>query len=223
MTSAMTVPFGELSSADLVVGATYAGGTAGTVGDDPINKLLPVGNQGGIRYAGSVRDRSVKAVVLYMSHAVLEWPDAIDMSNSVATYFGDNRTAGHELHGTPRSGNALLRDIFQRAHESAESRRLVPPVFFFEKIGKGRSVRFRGLAAPGYAGLSLDDDLVAIWRRHGGEWFQNYKARFTVLDAKSISREWLDKVCAGSAILSDCCPDAWRVWVEERRYLPLGS
>ena len=43
------LPFSALSAADLVVDAVYEGGTAGNTGDDPLSKLLRVGNQGGFR------------------------------------------------------------------------------------------------------------------------------------------------------------------------------
>jgi hypothetical protein len=47
---------------------------------------------------------------------------------------------------------------------------------------------FRGLLAPGGPGLSFDDELQAIWRSTGGRRFQNYRARFTVLDVPRIER-----------------------------------
>ena len=40
-------PFKELSSCDLIIDAIYEGGKKGNAGDDPINKLIQVGNQGG--------------------------------------------------------------------------------------------------------------------------------------------------------------------------------
>ena len=43
------MPFEELADAELAVARTYRGRGAGGAGDDPINKLLPVGNQGGFR------------------------------------------------------------------------------------------------------------------------------------------------------------------------------
>lgn len=46
---AQVVPFADLPTAALVVDQLYAGGTAGTLADDPLARLLPVGNQGGFR------------------------------------------------------------------------------------------------------------------------------------------------------------------------------
>ena len=45
--------FESLENADLIVDATYRGGSYGNVRDDPIGPLLGVGNQGGFRYSGS--------------------------------------------------------------------------------------------------------------------------------------------------------------------------
>ena len=43
-----TIPFPALPTADLIVEAVYEGGTAGHTGDDPLSRLLHVGNQGGV-------------------------------------------------------------------------------------------------------------------------------------------------------------------------------
>ena len=39
-----SAPFDGHSTADLVVDRTYTGGSAGHVSDDPLARLLPVGN-----------------------------------------------------------------------------------------------------------------------------------------------------------------------------------
>ena len=41
------VPFDRLTSCDLDVDANYEGGMKGNTGDDPINRLVAGGNQGG--------------------------------------------------------------------------------------------------------------------------------------------------------------------------------
>ena len=46
--------FNELETADLIVDAIYEGGKSGNVVDDPLTKLLSVGNQGGFRQKGSI-------------------------------------------------------------------------------------------------------------------------------------------------------------------------
>jgi len=67
----------------------------------------------------------------------LDWPDHLDTETGIFTYFGDNKKPGHELHDTPRFGNLLLRDMFERAHGSKSERALVPPVSFLEIPDRG--------------------------------------------------------------------------------------
>lgn len=91
----------------------------------------------------------------------------------------------------------------------------------FEKAApSGRSVRFRGLLAPGGATLTSDDELQAIWRSTRGLRFQNYRARFTVLDVPRVTRAWIADLTNG-APLSVNCPEPWRTWVEANTYQPL--
>ena len=58
------VQFGDLAGSDLTIDRTYRGGVLGTSADDPLARLLPVGNQGGFRYAGSPAKGTVKLCVL---------------------------------------------------------------------------------------------------------------------------------------------------------------
>lgn len=212
------VPFDALRAADLVVDRLYRGGTAfKNVSDDPINRLLPVGNQGGFRFKGSVRQQNVKVVVLYTSGQEPDWPDHLDPETGDFTYFGDNRTHGSELHNTRRGGNLLLRDMFEWTHLGPESRRRVPPIFLFEKSSAGRDVIFRGLLVPGSARLHADEELVAVWRTTKGKRFQNYRSHFTVLDVASVSREWIDQILAGDPVGS-AAPRQWLRWVQGRIY-----
>ena len=210
------VSFDRLADANLVIDRVYRGGSAGNVGDDPLAKLLPVGNQGGFRTYG----RPAQLVVLYTSGAEPDWPDALDPYTGTFTYFGDNRSPGKVLHDTPRRGNLLLSTVFERVHAGREGREQVPPFLLFDKPGRGRDVRFRGLLAPGSDRLSGEEDLVAVWRTTGGQRFQNYRARFTVLDVASVSRAWIRQIEFGKPLGADC-PDAWHTWVETGRYTPL--
>lgn len=216
-------PFAALSSADLIVDAVYAGGTARTAGDDALARLLPVGNQGGFRLKGSPRERTVRVAALYTSGTEVDWPDVLDAQTGVFTYFGDNRQPGRELHQTQRGGNLLFRDVFEWSHGTVEDRRRVPPFLLFHKAVPGRSVAFNGLLAPGAEALTSDDDLVAIWRSTGGQRFQNYRARFTVLDAGHVSRAWISDVLAGKAYESEHCPAVWKSWVDGRVYTALEA
>lgn len=217
------VPFDALRTADLVVDRVYKGGTAfKNVSDDPINRLLPVGNQGGFRFKGSVRQQNVKMVVLYTSGQEQDWPDTLDPETGDFTYFGDNRTAGSGLHDTRRGGNLLLRDMFEWTHLGPEARRRVPPIFLFEKCPPGRDVIFRGLLVPGSARLHADEELVAVWRTTKGKRFQNYRSHFTVLDVASVSREWIDQILAGDPVGS-AAPQHWTRWVQGRIYAAMEA
>lgn len=215
------VPFADLSTADLHLERRYLGGTSRTIRDDPLAKLLPVGNQGGFRYSGSPTKRDVRLVVLYTSGVEVDWPDMLDPQTGIFTYYGDNREPGRELHDTTRRGNLLLRDVFELIHGSADDRARVPPFLLFEKAVPGRAVRFRGLLAPGAETLTSDDELAAIWRSKSGLRFQNYRARFTVLDVAQVSRSWLNALLAGHPTNPDTCPSVWREWVLGRSYTPL--
>jgi hypothetical protein len=214
------VPFESLSQADLVVDAIYQGGRSGHVGDDPIGSLLPVGNQGGFRYAGSPRVGQAKLVVLYTSGTDPDWPDTLDRQTGTFVYFGDNKTAGRDLHDTRRGGNVLLRETFDAVHAIPARRADVAPFFLFCKATNGRDVRFLGLAVPGAREVTPRDDLVAVWKTLGDHRFQNYRATFSVLNVPVLTRQWVDCVLAGSP-LAPTCPAAWRAWVRSGTYEPL--
>ena len=94
-------------------------------------------------------------------------------------------------------------------------------IFFATKGQKGRDAVFRGLAVPGVE-ADPADDLVAIWRSKKGERFQNYRAKFTILDTGTVSREWIDAVRAGDPLHASA-PAAWRKWMEKGVYEPLTA
>jgi len=204
----------------LLLERVYRGGTAGNTGDDPLARLLPVGNQGGFRTYGRVAKNAVRLAVLYTSGAEPDWPDALDVHTGAFTYYGDNRSPGRELHDTPRKGNLLLSRVFEWAHQGAAGRARVPPFLLFYKAGPGRDVRFRGLLAPGASRLSAQEGLIAVWRTTAGQRFQNYRANFTVLDVLHVSRAWMTQIHDGDPLGSEC-PAAWRAWSAIGRYDPL--
>ncbi len=214
------VPFEHAASCDLVVDALYRGGTAGNTGDDPINRMLGVGNMGGFRFVGKVDPFAVPLCVLYSDLADPDWPDELDYSTGTFTYYGDNKKPGHLLHPGARHGNAILRESFDRLH--TRQYRNIPLFFVFTKSGHGRDVVFRGLAVPGAASMSQTDDLVAIWKSRGHQRFQNYRAYFTILDIPAIPRQWLEDIALGNATSSNA-PANWRQWVDHGRYIPLQA
>jgi hypothetical protein len=213
------VAFDDLSFSDLTLGTVYLGGTQKNSGDDPIAKLLPVGNQGGFRYSGSPAKNAVRLVALYTNGEESEWPDHLDETAGTLTYFGDNRMPGRALLNTRRRGNVLLRNIFAAARGNASDRALVPPLVLFEKVAPRRDVRFRGLLAPGIAGSTAADDLRVVRKKAAGGEFENYQARFTVLNSERVSRTWIDAVTGGvSAVRAPDCPSSWRSWVDDGTY-----
>ena len=213
----VAVDFQWLSGVDLTVELVYRGGTRGTAADDPLAKLLPVGNQGGFRYKGSPARGDVRLVVLYTSGQNVDWPDELDVATGTFTYYGDNRDPGRDLHDTRRKGNLILRDAFANAAGGPVQRGLVPPFLLFERASsEGRDVRFRGLMVPGSPLVLADEQLVAIWRNRQGRRFQNYRATFTVLDESGVSRAWINNVLAGQPDLA--APRAWVRWVDGGAY-----
>jgi hypothetical protein len=221
---AKVIPFDKLTDADLIVEAVYEGGTVGNTSDDPLGKLVPVGNQGGFRYAGSPKRNDLRLVVLYTSGADRDWPDGLDREAGLFTYFGDNRVPGKNLHDTSRGGNAILRACFHWLHSSPHAREKIPPFLVFNKADpvRGRDVKFLGLAVPGAEAIQPAEDLVAIWRTSDGERFQNYCAKFTILDVAIVTRAWLTELAVGQP-LGPSCPEPYRAWVRSGKYEPLES
>ena len=149
----------NLDTADLHVDAVYEGiprpdGTRG----DPLNRLVHVANQGGFRYRGTKDIPSL--VVLTSNLAEPDWPDELDPVTGRFVYYGDNRKHGRELHSTGKFGNHLLRVMFDHLHLGR--RHLCPPVLVFKALRAKRAFVFRGLAAPGFAGIPPTQDLVAV-------------------------------------------------------------
>ena len=119
-----TTAFESLALTDLVVDATYESGMRGNAADDPLARLLPVGNQGGFRYRGS--PPAPKLVVLLSTGKQPAWPDVLDPYSGTYTYYGDNRKPGHQLHETSRRGNLILAEAFRTAHGNATDRASTP-------------------------------------------------------------------------------------------------
>jgi len=214
------VEFEFLSTADLIVDAIYEGKSQHA--SDPISKLLPgCGNMGGFRLTGKGQDKQF--VSLFTTGQERDWPDRIDLNTGQFTYYGDNRTPGHELHETPLGGNRVLRRVFELLHSSPSQRELIPPFFVFQKYPtqkSTRAVQFKGLSVPGHPSLSATEDLVAVWKTSGSQRFQNYRSVFTILDIAVIERKRLQGFLAGN---SSDAPVIWNQWVQTGKYRPLTS
>ena len=199
MSTNRVIPFAGLASADLIVDATYESSVDGQLSGEPISKLLPgSGNMGGFRVSG--RGDRKNWVVLFTTGEDRDWPDSLDLNTGKFIYFGDNKTPGHELHDTRAGGNKVLRHAFARLHDDTAPRADVPPSFIFNKHqtkNGARSVQFKGLAVPGFQGLSATEDLVAVWKSSDGQRFQNYRSTFIILDTPVVSRAWIADLAAG--------------------------
>ena len=213
------VPFAELASADLRVDACYRGGRVGNASDDPFPQLLKLDAQGGFRYRGKINGR-LQMLALVSGKVDPDWPDSLDKETGIFTYYGDNKRPGRELHDTGRDGNLILRRIFASARSGIDGRAEVPPILLFASAGTWRDVVFLGLAVPGASDLDASEELVAIWRQSAAERFQNYRAKFTVLDTGSVSRAWIASMITGARD-DTLAPDAWRTWVRTGRRRPL--
>lgn len=217
-----TVQFENISTADLVVDAIYESSADGQLSGEPISKLLPgSGNMGGFRVSG--RGGRKNWVVLFTTGEDRDWPDSLDLNTGKFIYFGDNKTPGHELHDTRAGGNKVLRHAFAMLHDDVSPRVDVSPFFIFKKHqikNRARSVQFKGLAVPGFPGLSATEDLVAVWKSTDGQRFQNYRSTFTILDAPVVSRAWIADLAAGNANTTNA-PKAWQDWVTTGTYNPL--
>lgn len=213
-------PRDQLTTTDLVLDGVYQGGRAGNAGDDPLGPLLGVSNQGGFRHLG--RREAPHLLVITTSMNEADWPDHLDLETGIFTYYGDNRKPGCELHGTPRWGNQMLRDLFARTNRRPPEREQVAPILVFRTAGTYRDVRFLGLAVPGAAGMPSTEDLVAVWHHARGQRFQNYRAVFTILDTAHLSRPWLEDIRKGTPITPNA-PREWLTWIAGGQPTPLRS
>jgi hypothetical protein len=218
------IPFNEVSTADLIVDAVYESSVGGQLSGEPISKLLPgSGNMGGFRVSG--RGEQKNWVVLFTTGEDRDWPDTLDLSTGQFVYYGDNKTPGHELHDTRSGGNRVLRHAFARLHADQDPRSGIAPFLVFKKHATStgaRSVQFKGLAVPGFPGLSATNDLVAVWKSSGGHRFQNYRSTFTILDVPVLSRKWISDLSAGNPVTVNA-PKAWTTWLVSGKYLPLAA
>lgn len=209
----------QLEASDLFIDARYSGSRNGNAGDDPLTKLLNLSNQGGFRIRGTRKNPKLIALISSMEDP--DWPDELDLSTGIFTYYGDNKLPGRKLDETHRYGNNLLELIFARLH--AGEREKIPPILIFTKVGVYRDVIFRGVAVPGALGSTHNDDLVAVWHATKGQRFQNYRATFTILDLPCIPRAWLRDIIHEETGGSDSqhAPSAWLRWIKSGQYTPL--
>lgn len=213
--------FEELPDAPLLIDAVYKSGPDKNIKAEPLTRLFPkLANVGGFRKSLRADGSGLPGfVVIVTSDKEPEWPDYLDVENGIFRYYGDNRSAGKDIHDTQKKGNELLRDVFQWLGEGGESLKKIPPFFIFRRTGTRFDTQFLGLAVPGNNNIPPDRDLIAFWRTLGGKRFQNYEAYFTILDTKSegISREWIHSLVNNPAESLQYAPSAWKSFVEKGR------
>ena len=218
----------DLSSADLVVDATYESKRQRplNLSCEPMAKLLPgIGNMGGFRKSVNSATKKTIALILMSTGKETAWPDELDIFQGIYTYYGDNRAPGTELHDTPKKGNIELRRLFTLAHGSKREREQCPLILIFQNSGNEHDAIFKGMAVPGTKNLTIGEDLVAVWATEGDRRYQNYKATFTILDAGEISGEWVRQVIKSKMLNYEDprTPQALKRWLNFGEYLPLEA
>lgn len=218
----MSITFSDLHKSDLIVDEVYLGGTKGNLSDEVLSKLMYVENSGGFRARGNKKDYDLKYVVLFTTGQDIDWVDYIDLETGKFVYYGDNKEPGKKLHDdrNKKRGNFILRDSFNLLHSGDRSK--IPPFFVFSKE-QGRNMRFRGVAVPGYEGVSANEDLVALWSIKNESRFQNYRAIFTILDIPLVTREWINDLLNDKGLESKEAPSVWKDWVLKGVYTPLRA
>lgn len=210
--------YNELTSAPLIVKAVYkAKGNSNGIMGEPLTKLLKVGNMGGFRISGSLKNDCINYVVLFSTLVEPNRPDSINEDKNIVTYYGDNRKFGNDLTKTKKQGNSILEYIFKMKHIKEFEK--LPPVFLFTRFGHGRDVQFRGLLFPGYIDCNYNDDLIAYWYYSGDKSLQNYKAIFSLIKCNYISRSWLNDISNKSGNSSNIIRfSAWKKIIRSFNY-----
>ena len=215
------VSYYEIEFNKLVIDCTYEDSRedGSPLAGQPLQKIFPgIGNMKGIRAIG--RKPDWKLYVLTSTQREPDWPDVLDEASGVLTYWGDNRTPGRELHNAP--GNFMFREIFDRALGLTDAREMVPPGFYFTPGDQGRDVVFRGLVVPKTIQSDNAEDLIAVWRSTSGQRFQNYRAKFSIIDASEIDLKWISSILQGSENL-DLAPAAWKEWTKKGKIEVLAA
>ncbi|MEK4013440.1 HNH endonuclease [Peribacillus frigoritolerans] len=234
----MRFKYEELSSAPLLINSIYEGGSKrNPAADDPLTKLFKVegyiksvGNRGGFRKSNKEIDgkstSEIAYVVIFTTGKEEEWPDTFYEETGTFIYYGDNRVPGDYLK-TKQNGNMLLKDIFEKAYSSPESRKDIPPIFVFKSTGVGFNVEFLGVAVPGIKGKALSDVLELTTGGEGTNQFQNYKAHFTMINIgpEGVSRKWLAELKGKNISTNHYAPKEWNNFIENgpERLTPLDS
>lgn len=211
----MFVKFEELQESDLIVNTVYKSGDKGNYSDEVLSKLMKCENSCGFRKRGSLKEAKLKYVVLYSTGNHEDWKDTLDIEKGEFTYYGDQDKINKAIHDTPKKGNEVLKRTFELLEEG--DRKNIAPFFIFTKEKK-RDVIFRGLAVPGSINKSARECLEIVKVKKAEGEIENYRAIFTILNIKKISRKWLDDLDNNNGLMSEAAPAEWKAWIENIDY-----
>jgi hypothetical protein len=195
-----------------VVNKTYRSST--DPAEDEFQSWLngPVGN--GIRNSGGVRsianpDTEKREFLVFYSDSSSSqsqnpWEDIINMADGTVHYWGDAK-ARHRPDPDAPQGNGWIKTDYTRTYAQG-NRTEAPPVLLFEQPASGY-VTFRGICVM--TGLSIER------HRDDGETAVNYLVELAILDADSVSMEWIHRKARTGADVGG--PEAWNQWVNEGR------
>jgi len=218
----MRFKYEELSSSPLLVNSIYEGGSKNNpAADDPLTKLFQiqgfksVGNRGGFRKSkkenNSKPHEDIAYCVIFSKKNVQVWPNKYDETTGTFIYYGDNRVPGNHHLNTKQKGNAWLKEIFEKAYDSTESRKTIPPMFVFESTGVGQNVEFLGVAVPGIKGNTINQSLELKTFSDPQGQFQNYKAHLTMIkiEPEGVNRAWLSQLKSINSGSLKFAPKEW--------------
>jgi len=221
------IHFENLGNADLTVDTVYESkrGSGVNLGIEPLTRLIPgVSLMGGFRKRVDPHSGRIVGLILMSTGRETDWPDHLDIYSGIFTYYGDNREPGKSLLDTSRKGNVALEAIFEMAQGESEDRKKCPLILAFENTGTAHDTKFLGLLVPG-TNDAKKDDLVAVWASKDGKRFQNYKAKFTVLDCGVISGDWVRDIFDFKPIdfSDERTPNALRKWISTGQRIALRA
>jgi hypothetical protein len=198
----------SMANADLVVGRVYPGGP--NLADEPLHKLLGVGNMGGIR-TKKAADGTLAYVVLFSTESEDEWPDGLDITTGRYVYFGDNRTPGKAL--LESDGNKVFDRLAQINVDDSAGRAAFPPFLIFKSAADAlpRSVVFVGVGVPSCRPTTTDWCVAKYFGADAK--FPNFVISLDVLADGSIPPSWISDLLAGNDS-SQHRPPWFDHWVE---------
>lgn len=215
----MFIEFKDLKESDLIVDNIYMGGNNGNMSDEVLSKLMKCENSCGFRKKGSLKDKKLKYVVLYSNGNNGDWNDDFDITIDEFIYYGDQNKPNKSLWDTPKKGNEILRRIFDMLKKGEKIN--IPPFFIFVKHRK-RDVIFKGLAVPGSYNKNIEKCLEVVTIKSKDGYIKNYRAIFTILNEKNISRKWLYDLENNLGLISEFAPLEWKNWINNKCYYSIA-